>query len=245
MGKKKKGNDSPIAQAYKAFGIDVDKKGNFDKKSLKKNAENMPKGMNIFKEASKDPTFGLKSGQSFSPGKGLAVVGYKTIQTRKQGGRESNFASTRIPIYGPVGAAPTSEDSSGTSSQDQAPADVYGDGGDFEPLPDLGGYSDFQDVGEMESAKVQPPTLLAPGQSSSIKDSAVKLRKRKSSARESGKTSLGTGQLRIGDSASSSGSYTSPSSSSLVRNTGLNTGLSIGSSMRTPWVTSSGLSVGR
>lgn len=98
-----------------------------------------------------------------------------------------------------------------------------------------------------EPAPKEPPSpALTPGSSLVIRDASPRIRRRRSVARQSGQTRLGTGQLRTGSSAASSGGNMSRQLSvgGMTRNTGLNLGKGLMASNQ-PTMRRSGLGIGR
>jgi len=213
-------NPKDLAALYLKFGIDIKKPtSEASKRGLSLLGDNSTGGAVDMEMAAKR----LKEGESYAPGQGLAVIRTERVgtTTRSGAGRDGTTVTPGyrdLNVYGRVGPAPAAAPPppppapTPITSNPSAPL-AFGDFGAGSTVPAL--------QPSQIAAPTPPQQILMPGMSQVVRDAPADVRRRRSVARQSGQTRLGTGQLRIG-ARSSATPGSAPRSS---RATGLNIGV--------------------
>lgn len=131
---------------------------------------------------------GLKKNEFTEPGKGLAVVRYETRSAYNPKGGGS--VNRTIPIYGKFGAEDlkikqpeNNSTSTNSSTSDYSPTELIATPGTF-------------DSSTSESQKSVGTPMMGIG--TAVDGNAAGFKRKKSSARSAGRTTMGSSQLRIG-----------------------------------------------
>jgi hypothetical protein len=241
-------NPNDLAALYAKFGIDV----------KKPTSEASRRGLSLIGDALGGDRIDmemaakrLKEGESYAPGAGLGVIRMERVGTTgiSGGGRDgmSRTSGTReLAVYGRVAPAPAPAPPPPAPAPSVTPPRPSGE---LQiPQGGFGGFGPGTASPGLEPAKVNdptpPPQFLMPGMSQVVRNEPADVRRRRSVARQSGQTRLGTGQLRRGSRAGSAGRSTGVTPGRLNRSTGLNIG---GSDLQAPGLRpmrNTGLAVG-
>lgn len=243
-------NPNDLAALYAKFGIDV----------KKPTSEDSRRGLSLIGTALGGDRIDmeraarrLKEGESFAPGPGLGVIRMERVGTTEVSGagrdgfQRGRGATRDLAVYGRVGPAtpapaPPPPPPAPPVTPPRPPGEL--------PVPQggFGGFGPGSKPPAMVPAKVNepkpPPQILFPGMSQVVRDAPVSVRARRSKARQSGQTRLGTGQLRMGARSAAAGRENAVTPGRLNRASGLNIGGTDLQSPRTRAVRSTGLSVG-